>query len=124
MENRRHSKRSNKEATQRNLPSNFVNARFKKDRPENEERENQEVVLLKPVTEVAYSSQIRSSLPEETLKAHASYQPNSSCIKSYSKESSLKAASRTEKMQRPATSKPSSYGSTCSRDEWAAEQRK
>ena len=37
-ENRRHSKRSNKESTQRNISSNFNNNRFRKDKSDAEDR--------------------------------------------------------------------------------------
>lgn len=67
-ENRRHSKRSNKESTQRNISSNFNNNRFRKERADNEDRENQDAALFKPVIEENSPQLLRNTLPEEKFK--------------------------------------------------------
>lgn len=121
-ENRRHSKRSNKESTQRNISSNFNNNRFRKERADNEDRENQDAVPFKPISEENNPQLLRNTLPEETFKSHLSYVPHSASQKSHSKDFS-RTAGRSEAVFRPMSSKPSSKTSQV-RDEWAAAQRR
>jgi hypothetical protein len=127
-DNRKLSKRSNRDNTQRNITSNS-GPRFKRERLEPEDGEGSPLKAINENKEPLKTT--NNFVAEECLKSHASYEPTSSASKfptglsrfgssagKFRNSASLPKGGQSENAARPMTAKGERH------EVWAAEQRR